>query len=70
MTLPVENHLTTLRTVFGDRLQENVSLSDYTTVHVGGMADGFVVFAASVFSGLAGSGGAVCASALTTLVDL
>jgi len=43
MTLPVENHLTTLRTVFGDRLQENVSLSDYTTVHVGGMADGFVV---------------------------
>ena len=37
------NRLEILQQIFGDKLQENVSLSDYTTVHVGGKADGFVV---------------------------
>ena len=35
--------LTKLRGVFGDRLQENVHLANYTTAHVGGPADGFLI---------------------------
>lgn len=37
----------TLREYFGDRLQENVKLSNYTTAHVGGPADGLVVASSS-----------------------
>ncbi len=37
------NRLEIMKQIFGDKLQENVNLSDYTTVHVGGKADGFVV---------------------------
>jgi UDP-N-acetylmuramate dehydrogenase len=35
--------LTTLRVAFGERLQENVHLANYTTAHVGGPADGFLI---------------------------
>ncbi|HVN54285.1 MAG TPA: UDP-N-acetylmuramate dehydrogenase [Anaerolineaceae bacterium] len=34
--------LNQLRAVFGDRLQENVSLADYTTARTGGLADAFL----------------------------
>ena len=37
------NRLEIMQQIFGDKLQENVNLYDYTTVHVGGKADGFVV---------------------------
>lgn len=37
------NRLELLQQLFGEKLQENVNLSDYTTIHVGGRADGFVV---------------------------
>jgi UDP-N-acetylmuramate dehydrogenase len=39
--------MTTLREKFGDRLQENVMLSNYTTAHVGGPADGLLVATSS-----------------------
>jgi UDP-N-acetylmuramate dehydrogenase len=35
--------LTALRNAFGERLQENVRLANYTTAHVGGSADGFLI---------------------------
>jgi len=36
-----------LREKFGERLQENVRLANYTTAHVGGPADGLIVAASS-----------------------
>jgi UDP-N-acetylmuramate dehydrogenase len=39
--------LTALRKIFGDRLQENVVLANYTTAHVGGPADGLLVATSS-----------------------
>jgi UDP-N-acetylmuramate dehydrogenase len=35
--------LTALRSAFGERLQENVLLANYTTAHVGGPVDGFLI---------------------------
>lgn len=35
--------LTRLRSAFGKHLQENVHLANYTTAHVGGPADGFLI---------------------------
>ena len=35
--------LNALRTAFGDRLQENVVLANYTTAHVGGQADAMLI---------------------------
>ncbi len=42
-TIPNSNHLSQLRILFGDRLQENVTLADYTTARVGGKADAVVI---------------------------
>jgi UDP-N-acetylmuramate dehydrogenase len=39
--------MTALREKFGDRLQENVVLANYTTAHVGGPADGLLVATSS-----------------------
>ncbi|MEI8131036.1 MAG: UDP-N-acetylmuramate dehydrogenase [Leptolinea sp.] len=39
--------MTSLREFFGDRLQENVVLANYTTAHVGGPADGLLVATSS-----------------------
>ncbi len=36
-----------LREKFGERLQENVKLANYTTAHVGGPADGLIVASSS-----------------------
>ncbi len=35
--------LHTLRTAFGDRLQENISLATYTSARIGGNADAFII---------------------------
>jgi UDP-N-acetylmuramate dehydrogenase len=43
MDLKFKTDLTTLRNAFGERLQENVHLANYTTAHVGGPADGFLI---------------------------
>ena len=36
-------NLTSLRAVFGDRLQENISLAPYTSARIGGPADAFLI---------------------------
>jgi UDP-N-acetylmuramate dehydrogenase len=39
--------MASLRDKFGERLQENVKLANYTTAHVGGPADGLIVASSS-----------------------
>ena len=39
----IKNFLTSLRAVFGDRLQENISLAPYTSARIGGPADAFLI---------------------------
>jgi UDP-N-acetylmuramate dehydrogenase len=41
--LTLKLDLTHLRSAFGERLQENVHLANYTTAHVGGPVDGFLI---------------------------
>ena len=41
--LPTSTPLSALRSAFGDRLQENVVMANYTTAHVGGPVDAMLI---------------------------